>query len=243
MMYRNSSRYCVFFPDRVHGGWLHKVYFPSGGRQFCLRQDAVPTWLSVRPWIRGPLFPPNGYISRVIPHYFVANQTRRACAFRSWFQKKVNTLLKISTASYLYSGWNFMLLLEWILSRKQKRLSIQWSKYETGNERKFLGNLWKTIWLVDPSAIWGTPDSFWPWETDAQMSDRVSEVICLRLCWNLRLFTQQGMCKKYGFFHCLNLAGWQTTIIYFFPLTKCHWSFMGYIKGKHPQNTAVFHRI
>jgi len=43
------------------------------------RTGAIRVWYGVAPWIRGPLFIPNGSVGRAIPDYFRANQCGRTC--------------------------------------------------------------------------------------------------------------------------------------------------------------------
>ena len=54
-------------------------HFHSIRRPVRLRPNAVCAWFDIGPWIRGPLFTPDGSAGRAIPDYFGANQWCRTC--------------------------------------------------------------------------------------------------------------------------------------------------------------------
>ena len=56
--------------------------------------------------------------------------------------------------------------------------------YEAGNEWTLLGDLWKTIWLVDDSDVRGRSDSFYLWEAIARTSKGASEADQTRLLYS-----------------------------------------------------------
>jgi len=111
--------------------WL----FQSIARPAHLGLEAICVWFDVEPWIRGPLFTPNGFVGDAISDYFGTNKWCRTYVFGN-----NNHFLLVISSQVASFQCNFVLSFNWVL-------------------------LWNQSWRADESNVWGRSNSFCLWET------------------------------------------------------------------------------
>ena len=139
--------------------WELRCFFTPFGRPVHLGPVPELVWLGRRTYPRA-LFTPNRSVGRAIPDNFGANQWGQTGVSGNDNHSLLITLKESQFAIQFFHyrlplcQGNFVLLVEWILSRNQTNFPFQWSySMRPKNEWTLLGTPWKTIWLVDESDV------------------------------------------------------------------------------------------